>query len=320
MNFYPDIKKHISPSALQAWHKSRASFIRSYFKNEPTIETPAMKAGKKIHGLIEAGFLEAKHRFDQREQKLEFTLTANEDVKVMGIPDSHETEARYNTTWEGGEVAFVDYKTGKEDKWSEADLGNDLKMKTTAWLVLQANPNATQVRAIIEWIGTEWNGTELVPTNEPRAYYQYVFTRKELLEFTQVIHKTIQEVNDEYPKFLEASSEFINDEDCIEYARLDAEKKAIEEKMKPIKERIAEQLSFGGVLSHETDFGTFYFTTKKVYEYPTDLKFQTTSGVVMTLAEGEEVETAMSAVKKNYEVGHDPKTETKSLGFRSKKK
>jgi len=311
--FYPDIKKHISPSALASWHNSRSGFIRSYFKGEKTPETWAMKAGTKIHGLIEAGFLPTIHNFGQAEKTLEFTLITAEGVKVLGKPDSYELSTNKEV------ISFVDYKTGQENHWTQEDLATDLKMRTTAWLVLQANSNATSIRAIIEWIGTEWNGVELVPTDEEHICLEHTYTRQELFDFTGVILKTINEVNAEYPKFLEASSASISADDCAEYAKLELEKKAVEEKMKPIKERIGEQLAFGGVLSHETEFGTFYFTTKKVYEYPSDLKFQLEDGSVMTLTEGEKVELAMSIVKKNYEIENVPISETKAIGFRAKK-
>jgi hypothetical protein len=310
--FYPDKKPHISPSAFALWHSSVTGFIKSYFRIRQTIETTAMKAGTKIHALIQGGFIQALNRFNCVEKELVVSLGG---VKVLGRPDSHEENSDNET------VSFVDYKTGKEDHWSREELATDLKMRMTAWLVLQANPGAKNVRAIIEYIGTEWNGTELVPTNEPHQCYEYIFTWEDLFGFQDIILNTVKQVNEAYEQFLLLPEEdFVREEDVLAYAELDRQITELEGRQDEIKSRVKDQLELVGRQSYEHELGTFFFRTSKKYEYPKTLKFITQTGETMTLEKGEEVELAMGAAKKNWELEHEPVSATKSLQFKSKKK
>lgn len=271
-----------------------------------------MKAGSKIHALVESGLLEVLHRFNMSEKELVVML--DNGVKVLGKPDSHE-----EGIGEVDMVSFVDYKTGKENHWTKEELATDLKMRLTAWLVFRQTPSVSNVRAIIEWIGTEWNGEELVPTNEPHECVEYVFTRLDMVSMDATILSTIEAVNEEYEKFLKISDEdLVEEADVLEYAALDEEKKKIEKKQDEIKERIAAQLDFTGKSNYEHPLGSFYFTTKKTYEYPYNLKiYYRDYGLV--LEDAEEIGLAVSSAKKMYELDHDPIKVTKSLGFRAKK-
>lgn len=318
--FYPEIKPHISPSAHQAWHENKSGFINSYFKGIKSPETGAMRTGTKIHGLIEAGFLKAQRRFKNNEVELvkDFRDTG---VKVLGKPDSFGLE-------EGDDAGyFLDYKSGREVSWTREDLAKDIKMRTTAWLVWQELGKPEKVYGYIAWIGTEWNGTEVVPVEDEYLMIKYCYTFAELTTFEDVIAKSINDINSAYERFLNGTN-LVDEELCKRYADLDEQVKAIEAReieplkvqMDEIKEMISEQMQLGDIPSHETPFGTFSWRTTKKYEYPEDLEFQTESAGLMTLALGEEIAMALSATKKNYELGHDPVEEKKSLSFRAKKK
>lgn len=308
--FYPEVKPHISPSALMSWHNQRSNFIRSYFKNEKTPETSAMKAGTKIHALIEAGFIEAKNVFSVNEDTLTYNIT--EDILVLGKPDSYE----FNS--ENGYAEFVDYKTGKNDGWTNEKLAVDLKMRTTAYLVWKKTNEPESVKGYLEWIGTEWNGSEIVPSGEG-AVYEYTYSADELKNFESVILKTIDEVNAEYLKFLSVGETVLDNEDIEEYVRLENQKAEIEEKQNAIKERVADILTIAGQKSAETPFGTFYFTDRKKYEYPDDLEFETKSGEVVSLAYAKEVALGAGVAKKMFEAENDPVSVSKSFSFRAKK-
>jgi len=318
--FYPEVKPHISPSAFATWHRQKPLFVRSYFKGEKTPETSAMKGGTKIHALIEGGFLEAKHRFALHEPELRHTVTigSGSQVQIFGKPDSTQVAC-------ADICEFVDYKTGRENTWDDEKLSVDLKMKLTAKLVLEnsrANGYVPRiVRGYIEFFYTEWSGTEVVPIEGKESeviYFEY--TAEELDRFTDVVVKTIEEINVAYEAFLERPKEsFVQGDDVIEYARLDKQRKEIEAKQKEIKDRIGEQLSFSGEDSFEHEVGTFYTTIKKTYEYPDSLEFAIEGGAIYTVGQGEQIAAGMSAVKKNYELEHEPKTISKSVGFRPKK-
>lgn len=317
MNFYPDTKPHISPSALAAWHHQRSMFVRSYFMGEKTPETAAMKAGKRIHALIEGGFLTPKHRYPHREQELVFTLT-RKNVQVLGIPDSHEADVT------DGVVQFVDYKTGKENGWDASTLASDLKMKATAWLVLhKARLEGHEPETVvghIEFFHTEWDAEtkELVVKEGESIVVSCAYSAAELDKFTDFIEKTIDQVNEEYPKFLASSSEFVSEEDMAAYAMLEAQKRDIEMRQEEIRERLAEQLAFGNKRNIESPFGTFYFTERKKYEYPKTLKVNYLD-MGLTLEDAEAVAAATAAAKKAYEQETEPVSVTRSLSFKPKK-
>jgi hypothetical protein len=311
IKFYSDIKSHISPSALATWHNSKSGFIKSYFKGERTPETQAMKAGTKIHALIEAGFLESTNKFavSERDLIVDFKDTG---ITVLGRPDSYEIDYVQN------KAKFVDYKSGKENHWTEEELANDLKMRLTAWLIWKTTNEPYLVDGIIEWIGTEWNGTELVPTGE-RYCVAVQYTDKELRDFEKVIQKTIDEVNAEYERFLESSTKFVVQDDINSYNEIFQQIEALEDKLSFYKEKIAGQLEFGGARTFSCDFGTFSFRERKEYEYPKDLKIGY-KDITLTLEAGEQIEKALSVVKKNFELNNDPVRVTKTLGFTPKRK
>lgn len=282
-----------------------------------------MKAGTKIHALIEAGFLKAQNRFTHFEETLVHPfkhLGENKVVKLLGVPDSHEIA-------DAKEVRFVDYKTGKENRWTAKELAQDLKMRFTALLVLLENRKnghtPESVRGYIEWIGTEWNGKELVPTGETEVLEIY-YSSKELDDFLPIIFSTIEEINQEYENFSNTPKEnLVADEDIVAYAELEAQKKEIEAKQAVIKEKVFEVMKFSGQQNVSHELGSFSISTLKKYEYPDDLEFQTESGNIMTLALGEEVLVGLSSAKKNYELNHEPVSITHSIRFnapRAKKK
>jgi len=360
MSFYPDIKPHVSPSALAAWHDNKSQFIRSYFKNIKSPETSAMKAGKKIHALIEGGFLTPINKFTEFETPI--TVTLGNGVKVYGIPDSYgigichcgnrEQVASLSKTTVKDEqrqdivlgvpqknadiylencetckkkryVVFCDYKTGRENFWTQEKLATDLKMLCTAWLVWQVNGKPdSEVEGIIEYIPTEWNDEtkEIQPIlSQEHEVISYLYSKSVLEQVESLLLTTIEEVNMAYEQFLESTDIYIEDEDCKEYAEIEKQITGLETRQKEIKERIAEQMSFGNVPTYDSDFGKFFFRETKKYAYPQDLSFQTPDGAVMTLKQGEAIDLAMSVVKKNWERENKPASVSKSLQFRAKK-
>ena len=310
--FYNDIKPHISPSALDNWVNSRSQFIRSYFAGIKTPETASMKTGKQIHALIEGGLLEVKNKFSQNEETLDFLVG---EYKVLGIPDSFGSD-------EDGTIMFVDYKTGKENTWDNNKLASDLKMKTTAWLIFKNAGSPSKVVGHIEYIPTRWNEAtrEIEPTGgESVVSASITYTAEELEAFTAVILKTIAEVNEEYPKWLESSADFVNKDDVSEYARLNAQVVELEVKMDEIKDRIAGQLDFGGARTAETEFGTFYFTERKTFDYPKTLKIDYLEyGLI--LGDADDIAAAAKVAKTKFETENEPKSISRSLAFKAKKK
>lgn len=303
MSYYPVIKPHISPSALDAWHNSRNSFIKSYFEGDSFKGNAATRFGTVIHKMIEQGLLSAKKDYANKEQTISVPLGSGFSggvVQALGIPDAYTL---------GGDVAyFVDYKTGKDDAWSAEKMASDLKMKFTAWLVLMENRrkgfNPVDVVSYIEFFQTEWSGKELRLIDQESELYEFSYTAKELDKFTKVVEKTVAEVNTYYTEWLESSSEFVNQDDVKEFARIESEIVALTTKQDEIKSRIASQIEIGGKSDYKSEFGTFYFTEKKKWLYPDEV---------------DKLASEASAAKKKFETENDPVSISKSFGFRAKK-
>lgn len=317
--FYPQLKPHISPSALQAWHNNRSTFVRSYFMGIKSPETSAMKFGTTLHKLIEMGMYPAKTVFSRNEHELVVDL--KDGILALGKPDS------YDVLPVGGCVSVVDYKTGKEDTWSNGKIALDLKCKMTAWLVLkQARKEGYQPTAVIhyvEYIPTEWDteGRELRPcADKESVLYEATFSAEELDAFTDLIIKTVDEVNEEYPLFANSTDAFVNMEDVLTLADIESQIKELEADADVIRERLKGQFEIGGIKTFSSPVGTVYITEKKSYEYPEDLVGKTEDGREVTAREVELVTTAMKVAKKNFEMANEPKSIGRSLAFRAKKK
>lgn len=311
--FYPDVKPHISPSALSTWHSGKGAFIKSYFDGEKSGSTLAMKAGSKIHKMIEGGLLTPLKIYDQKEKRLQFEVV--EGIMVLGIPDSHEEDGSKDT------IEFVDYKTGKDRTWDAVKLATDLKMKTTAWLVWQANPQAKTIIGHLNFIQTKYDEdeTDYIPTGFQEVIDKE-YTVKELKAFTKVIEKTIKEVNKAYGKWADNSSEFINEADVIEYYDTHKRIEAMKEDLNEIGVRIHTQMELGNIERHKSNLGTFYFVSRKKYEYPTSLKvFTANFGEVNfdnAIKIHADTEAAIKSAKQDYEKSHEPVTTTRSLAYR----
>lgn len=319
--FYPEIKTHISPSALDAWHNSRGGFVKSYFAGVKFKGNASTLGGRRIHALIESGMLDVKknyschedviafafmedgtHRRIQIDEDGEYDFPVGAKIVVYGIPDSHEFEP------EKKEVSFVDYKSGRAQTWSDEKLATDLKMKTTAWLVWKLNAEPNVVVGHIEYIPTQWNEDtrEIEPADEETIVAgTYRYSAEELASFGRTILDTVDQVNEGYQEWLESTNDFIDAEDVARFAELESEIKKLSEEKDRIKELIAEQMKVGKSDSYTSVFGSFYFSTKKKWEYPEEIT--------------QEIANA-AAKKKRFETENKPVEITKSLGFRAKKK
>jgi len=106
----------------------------------------------------------------------------------------------------------------------------------------------------------------------------------------------------------------------LELANINSQIVELEAKADIIKERLGEQLKMGNRKNFESVVGTVYITEKKTYEYPDTLIGKTEDGAEVTLARFKEEETAIKVAKKNYELTNEPKTVSRTVAFRAKKK
>lgn len=299
---------------MAAWVNNRPSFVKSYFRGEKTPETAAMIAGKKVHALIEAGAFEVKKSYEVNEEKVEMYIGPHKEFKFIGIPDSRTRGATK------GVAEFVDYKTGKENNWKE-DLPSDLKMAATAWLVWKITSEPKKVVGHVVYIATEWDpvAKDIFPIESRETeVITRTYEAKELKQLESFIVKAMNDINREYEIYKGSTEETVSDEDLELYSSLRAKKEALDGQMKEVADRIMEQMTLGATTTLKRTAGTFYITERKVYEYPPGLEFKV-GKKGWTLVEAEEVEYAAKAARKNYELTTEPKTVTKSMGFRPTK-
>ena len=312
MNFYHEIKEHMSPSALDQWKRQRSAFVATYFEKKEKVETQAMQTGKQIHMLIEAGLMKAKKVYKNGETEIKMQVPGT-DFYFLGIPDSWEKKGK-------DKALFVDYKSGKANDWKEK-LPVDIKMKATAWLVWMKAGKPSRVDGAIEYIQTTWDpdAKKVVPVDDKESeVIEISYDAEEMEQFTRVIAEAMSEVNEAYLKWQQGTDAFVNQEDIAKYERLNAEKTNIEKEMDEIKERIKTQMEFGGLLNVKTPAGTFYITERKTYDYPPSLKIKYLDyGLV--LEDAEAIGSAAKAAQKNYELLAGPISQSTSIGFRPAK-
>jgi hypothetical protein len=308
--FYDSVKPHMSPSALDTWLNQRSSFIKSYFEGTKGPETKAMTAGKNIHALIDAGIFKVQKSFEINEETI--TIEIKKGYTFLGIPDSMQKIKKGASI-----VHFCDYKTGKENPWKEK-LPSDIKMKATAWLVWHKSGKPAAVTGFVEYIPTEWDAEnkQVVPIEGAETeVHSITYDALELKEFTDVILKAMDDVNEAYETWLTSTGEFVSEPDMEVYAELKKQKDEIESKMKEIAERLQSQMEFGHKSTIPTRFGTFFITERKTWEYPKDLSISV-NHMQYLQSEVEEIVSAAKVAQKNYELTAEPKTVTRSLGFR----
>jgi hypothetical protein len=315
--FYHDKKEHMSPSAFDQWHRQRSAFVGSYFEEKERVQTKAMEAGTQIHRLIEAGLIPAKCVYDVAEEVLKVKVPGTE-FYFLGVPDSRVAPKP------GAVVKFVDYKSGKANDWKDK-LPTDLKMKATAWLVWMASGGAEEgpeeIYGAIEFIQTTWdpeNRQVVALEGKETEVIEITYTAEELKAFTQVIAETMHEVNKVYEKWLEQTDAFVNKADIEKYEALNVKAEALKAEMDDLKDRIKDQMQFGGLLNYKSEAGTFYLTEKSTYSYPPNLKVNYLD-MGLVLEDVEAIEGATKTAKKNYELMNDPVSVSQSIGFRAKK-
>lgn len=315
IQFYPEVKKHISPSALALWKRGKSAFMKSYFDGEKFKGSSATRGGNIIHKLIEEGFILVNCKYGENEKEIRVTFSEDTGFEVFGKPDSHGID-------ELGKAMFVDYKSGKESVWTDDILAGDIKMKITAWLVWKDLGEPDTVKGFIEYVPTVYihETKETAWSGEPtEVVAEYTYTLEDMKQVELLIEQVVSEVNAEYLKWAGATSTFVNNEDIMQYAELQKQINELLELQKPIKERIKEQMSLGGIKSYKDDMlGTFSLSVKKSYNIPESLTFQVEE-TQYTLKEGEKIAGAMKVSVDNYKLTAEPSSTSESIGFRAKK-
>jgi len=279
--FYPEKRKHTSPSALALWKDNRAEFERRYFAGEKTFVNKAMIKGTQVHREVELGMREVQIRYEHAEQEIVVPFKAGRtELELKFIPDSYEIK--------NGKAKFVDYKTGSA--WSKKRAEDDFKQAVVAWgLYLMTG---SEVSGAIEHIADD--GTTKV--------YRVRYTTERLEQVGDEVKKLVKEINKGYEEWLTRTDVFMDEDALARFAELKAEERRIKDELQAISEQISGQMEAGGLSRAKTPFGTFYFTERKRWEYPDDVV---------------KIEQKLKKAKKEYEATHEPKTITRTLSFRA---
>jgi len=308
VEFYHEVKEHISPSAMESWIRQRSSFIKSYFEGQKGPETAAMTFGTQVHALIEHGMLNAQKKYDKDEAILKHE--AGDGLYMLGKPDSYNSKVVKNT------VEFVDYKTGKASEW-EKKLPTDIKMKATAWLVWMETGKPAAVKAHIEFLQTTWDEDKQQMTllEKDTEITSITYQKADLEEFTDVIIRTMEEINTFYLKWIDRTAEFIDEKDCRELQELRAKRDEIDEQMSVLTESIESQMDFGGMMSYKLEgVGQFSIRQTKTFKIPTILPFKV-GKKKYTMEDFIEIQSAAKAAEKNFKITNEPISTSTSISF-----
>jgi len=290
-NFYPEVKKNLSPTAVSMWLTAPSGFRKMYFDGE-RIESHILREGTRIHDLAEKGFVKLKKVMPGKEVKQEIKFSDTLDFKFT--LDAYEG----NT--------FVDYKTQAVDvkePWTQTKTNKDVKQLANAWALWELNGRKDkEIIGSIEAIIVKDVEGERIPTGDTHVFTK-TYTEKELMEFPSVLNKMIEDVNEAYVKHQSQTDLFIEEDLVKRYAELKGQENGIKAEMDEIKTQINEQMEKGNVLSHKTDFGSFSRSARKTYSYPTELT---------------EAEAEVKAKKKDYEMKNEPEKISYTLSFRAK--
>lgn len=234
---------YLSFSQFNLWKKSKTQYAKRYFEGKKGFETKEIRFGKMVHeNPAKYGFTELQNN----EYGLECEVKG---VPLYGIIDSCEPSL----------CEIVEYKTGKNKPNPEDQL------KFYAVMINEITGNIP--RCSWEWAETdETVDGEIAITGELEIYL-VKFSKKEIEEFKKEIVKVAKEISEAWENY---KKQDVDEDLAQEYARISSEIKHLQEEQSKLKELVAQELEANKLDSYSTESGTFFFTTRKKYNYPTE--------------------------------------------------
>jgi hypothetical protein len=153
----------------------------------------------------------------------------------------------------------------------------------------------------LEWLETGDNEGDLELTGHIEKFHVKI-TGQMLADMTVRITKAAEEISEAYTQFQEGSP-LISEKLTSRYYTLSEMKSEIEKEMLEIKGSIQDEMESKNIDSLSEDFGSFYFTSRKKYSYPEEIKT---------------LEKEYKEAKKAYEKTNEPESISKSFSFRAK--
>jgi len=168
---------------------------------------------------------------------------------------------------------FREFKTWK-NPWTQERADNHWQIHFYAMLI-EAKTGKLPKKAYLDWIVTENNENwDIIPTWEIKTF-EVEIDPKKIKKLKDRIPEIFDEMQKEYEKWLVSQEWKISLQTDIfqEYADLEKVKKEIDEKQKLLKVKIDEEMKSKKVDNFKLDWiWTFFYTARKKWNYPEDIK------------------------------------------------
>lgn len=294
--------KKCSPSQLKTWIDNEKNYIKWYIKGEARPTSKYMQFGSFIHKAIEEGksdnpvldwIVGSVPRLDVAEQSVEIATRIDKEVIILnGILDSYSQS--------GDEL--IDYKTGKAGTWSDEVVGKDVQFKFYALMHKLLTKRMLKKVTVVHLHTTENENGDVILTGDYDVF-THTPTKSDLddvkkhlsnfIKWTKTV--TEEKINSDVNKEL---SEVV-----LKMRAIKAQQDALEMEYDNLKAIVLADMEKTGQLEIKTDNAHLFFTTRKTYEYPEEVKT---------------LEAGYKKAKTEWEETHEPKTITKSLTFKLK--
>ena len=194
-------------------------------------------------------------------------------------------------------------------------------MRSTALLVWDKVGRPDKVKAYIEYIETTWDPEqrEVIPVDGKETdVVEITYTKEDMETIWKVIEREMKNVNEYYEKW-KNGEDYVDMDDVNRYVELENAINKLKKEQDEIKANIMNQMSFGGIDSKKTDFGTFSISRRETFNYPENLTFKV-GEENYSLGKFSEIEAAMEAAKTNFKLVNDPASVAPSIRFTPKRK
>ena len=211
---------------------------------------------------------------------------------------------------------FREFKTWKKP-WTQERADNHWQLYFYA-LLIESVTGKIPEKAYLDWIVTEDDEDWIVRPTGDIVTFEVKIKPEKVKELKDSLPWIFNDMQKAYEKWLQDAENRIEVNESIfeEYARLEAEKKELEEKMKEKKEEIDKELKSKNLDSHKIKWvWSFYYTSKKTWKY--DEKIIEAENKVKTAFE-KRFEKIVE-MKKQFEEKNEPIISS-SLAFRAEKK
>lgn len=263
-------KPYISWSQLNLWETSRSQYIKRYFENESMFETKELKFGKNFSEIVEEqnffGASEKEKAIFSRltvHNKTEVELNANIDgINLIGFLDTAEVKA-------DKVLKFREYKTGKVE-WTNKRATQHGQLYFYS-LMVRENTGKLPESVYLDWIPTQENENRIEFTGSIKSFRVKV-TEKNVQLMKERIKKVASEISEAFERWKQQKKENINEKLLKDYWKLQMKSDELKAKTEELKVQIQINFEDSLVDNYQTDFGSFYFTKRKKYEYSEKVK------------------------------------------------